>query len=84
MGPMGCPVIIHNKSTTRRSWDFRGRKGFNIGPALNHYRCFHVTDATIKALLYSDTSEFIHDYLTQPQSARATASYMPSTSSPAL
>ena len=64
MGPMVCPVIIHNKPTTCRSWDFRGCKGFNIGPALNHYRCFHVTDATTKALLYSDTIEFIHDYLT--------------------
>ena len=64
---MGCPVIIHNKPTTRQSWDFRGCKGFNIGPALNRYRCFHVTDATTKALLYSDTVEFIHDYLTQTQ-----------------
>ena len=67
MGPMGCPVIIHNKPTTRQSWDFRDRKGFNIGPALNHYRCLHVTDATTKALLYSDSVEFMHDYLTQPQ-----------------
>ena len=64
---MGCPVIIHNKPTSRQSWDFRGRKGFNISPALNHYRCFHVTDATTKALLYSDTAKFINDYLTQPQ-----------------
>ena len=67
MGPMGCPVIIHNKPTTRRSLDFCGRKVFNTGPALNHYRCFHVTDATTKALLYSDTVEFMHNYLTQPQ-----------------
>ena len=67
MVPMVCLVIIHNKPTTRRSWDFRGHKGFNIGPVLNHYRCFHITDATTKALLYSDTVKFIHDYLTQPQ-----------------
>ena len=64
---MGCPVIIHNNPNTRKSWYFRGHNVFNIGPALNHYRCFHVTNATTKALLYSDTIEFIHDYLTQPQ-----------------
>ena len=51
IGPMGCPVIIHSNPSTQRSWDFCGRKGFSIGPALNHYRCFHVTNATTKALL---------------------------------
>ena len=49
-----------------RSWDLRGRKGFSIGPALNHYRCFHVTNTTTKSLLYSNTVKFMHDYLTQP------------------
>jgi hypothetical protein len=37
LGPIGCPVIIHNKASTRNSWDFRGRDGFSIGPALQHY-----------------------------------------------
>ena len=37
IGPMSCPVIIHSKPSKQRSWDFRGRKGFSIGPALNHY-----------------------------------------------
>ena len=63
---MVCPVIIYSKPSTQRSWDFHGRKGFSIGPTLNHYLCFHVTDATTKSLLYSDTVEFMHDYLTQP------------------
>ena len=66
MGPMGCPVIIHSKTFMRRSWYFRGRKVFIVGPALNHYRCFHVNNSTTKSLLYSDTVEFMHDCLTQP------------------
>ena len=66
IGPMYCPVIIHNKSSTRRSWDFRSREGFNIGPALNHYRCFHVANSFTKALLFSDTVDFMQYYLTQP------------------
>ena len=55
LGLIGCPVIIHTKPGIRKTWDFRGRSGFNIGPALEHYRFFHVVDGATKALLYSDT-----------------------------
>eukprot|EP00804_Cyclotella_cryptica_P030727 CCRYP_009139-RA/>CCRYP_009139-RA protein AED:0.22 eAED:0.22 QI:0/0/0/1/0/0/4/0/733 len=67
LGPMGCPVIIHNKASTRKSWDFRGRDGFSIGPALLHYRCFQVVDSATKNLLISDTVEFRHNFLSQPK-----------------
>jgi len=66
IGPCGCPVIIHNKPNKRASWAFRGRDGFNIGPALSHYRCFEVVDSDTKALVISDTVEFRHDYLAPP------------------
>ena len=42
--PLGSPIIIRNKPGTHRSWDFRGRKGFTIGPALEHYRCFQAVE----------------------------------------
>ena len=44
IGLLGCPIVIHTKPGRRKSWDFCGRKDFNVGPALNHYRCFHVVD----------------------------------------
>ena len=66
MGPIGCPVIIHNKSGKRKSWDFRGRKGFRIFPSLNHYKYFHLVYEVTKEILFSDTVNFLHDYLTQP------------------
>eukprot|EP00804_Cyclotella_cryptica_P026938 CCRYP_014755-RA/>CCRYP_014755-RA protein AED:0.22 eAED:0.22 QI:0/0/0/1/1/1/3/0/664 len=66
LGPMGCPIIIHNKTATRKSWDFRGRNGFSIGPALHHYRCFQVVDSTTNCVVISDTVEFRHSYLNQP------------------
>ena len=66
IGPLGCPIVIHTKPGCQKSWDFRGRKGFNVDPALNHYRCFHVVDEVIKVLRYSDTVEFLHNYLIQP------------------
>ena len=66
IAPLGSPIIIYSKPSNRSFWGYRGRKGFTIGPALNHYRCFHVVDGVTKALRYSDTVEFLHDYLTQP------------------
>eukprot|EP00804_Cyclotella_cryptica_P001782 CCRYP_018594-RA/>CCRYP_018594-RA protein AED:0.21 eAED:0.21 QI:0/-1/0/1/-1/1/1/0/556 len=66
LGPMGCPVIIHNKTATRKSWDFRGRDGFSIGPALHHYHCFQVVDSATNCVVISDTVEFRHSYLNQP------------------
>ena len=66
IGPIGCPVIIHNKPGTCLSWDFHIHKGFNIGPAMQHYQCFHMFDAVTKHLLFSDTVEFLHVYLPQP------------------
>ena len=35
MGPIGRHTIIYNKADKYKSWDFRGRKGFSIGPSLN-------------------------------------------------
>jgi len=60
LGPLGCKIFIHNKINTRNSWDFCARDGFNIGPAFNHYHCFHVVDKTTKTTLYSDTVELRH------------------------
>ena len=50
-----------------KTWDFRGRKVFNIGPKLKHYRYFRVVNGTTKALIFSETVEFLHEYLTQPK-----------------
>ena len=66
LGPIGCPVIIHNKASTRNSWDFRGRDGFRVGPALQHYRCFQVVDSATNCVVVSDTVAFRHSYLKQP------------------
>jgi hypothetical protein len=52
------------KPATRRSWDFRGKDGFYIGPALHHYRCFHLLKADTGHTMFSDTIEFQHNFLT--------------------
>ena len=48
LGPVGCRVLIHAKTTTRLSWDFRAKQGFYIGPALDSYRCFKL----VKGIAY--------------------------------
>ena len=48
------------------SWAFCGQDGFSIGLALQHYRCFQVFDSLTKALVISDTVEFLHDYPLAP------------------
>ena len=66
LDPPGCKTLIHNNPNTRKSWDFFARDGFNNGPAFHHYCCFHAADKTTKVLLFFDTIELYHSYLTQP------------------
>ena len=66
LGPLGIDVLIHKKSTTRNSWDFRSKEGWNVGVALDHYRCQIVVAKDTKAAQVSDAVEFRHQHLTQP------------------
>ena len=66
LGPVGCRVLIHAKPGTRRSWDFRAKEGFYIGPALDSYRCFKLVKSDTKSQVISDTVEFRHSYITVP------------------
>ena len=63
---MDAPSSSTPNRAYAKKWDFCGCSGFNIGPALKHYRCFQVVDGAINALLYYDTVEFLHEYLTKP------------------
>ena len=59
--------MIHKTSNKIKSWDQRGREGLSLGPALQHYRCIQAIDSKTKALILTDTAEYLHKYLTQPQ-----------------
>ena len=48
LGPLGTKTMIHNTSNTRKSWDQRGREGFSVGPALQHYRCIQAIEGKKK------------------------------------
>ena len=34
LGPLGCKIMIHNTSNTRKYWHQGGREGFSVGQAL--------------------------------------------------
>ena len=66
VGPLGCPIIIHKKTSQRHTWDFRGREGWSIGAAMDSYRCDKVIPHDTLAVTISDTVEYRHDHLTLP------------------
>ena len=66
LGPISCKIIIHTTSNKRKQWDQRGRDGFSVGPALQHYRCIQEIDSKTRSLIFTDTAEYLQKYLTQP------------------
>jgi hypothetical protein len=63
---VGCRVLINTKPAMRKSWDYRAKQGFYIGPALDHYRCYKLVKSETKQKVISDTVEFRHAYLQIP------------------
>jgi hypothetical protein len=63
---VGCGVLIHDKPATRKSWDYRAKEGFYIGPALDHYRCYKLVKLETKQKVISNTVEFRHAHLQIP------------------
>ena len=65
--PLGCDIISHKKIGTRNYWDFRGVAGWYVGVALQHYRCHTIVEKATRAAQISDTVDFRHHHLTQPE-----------------
>jgi len=66
LGPLGCAVLMHKKTLQRHSWDFRARKGWSIGAAMQSYCCDRVIARDTLAVCISDTVEYRHSHLTMP------------------
>ena len=67
VGPLGWDIITHRKTGTINSWDFRGAVGWYVGVALQHYRCHTIGEKATHAVQISDTAEFRHHHLLQPE-----------------
>ena len=58
LAPAGCKTIVHDGTDERKSWAQHGSRGYYIGPALKHYRCYRNTMLESKAVRVSNTVEF--------------------------
>ncbi len=67
-GVLECvsPGGLHTKPATCKSWDYRAKQGFYVGPALDHYRCYKLVKSETKQKVISNTVEFRHTYLHIP------------------
>ncbi len=63
LAPADCRVLIHAKHAMRRSWDYKAKQGFYVGPTFDHYRCYELVKSEIKQKVVSNTVEFTHTYL---------------------
>jgi hypothetical protein len=63
LAPVGCRVLIPAKPAKCRSWDYRAKQGYYVGPALDHYRCYKLVKSETKQKVISNTVEFRHAYL---------------------
>ena len=41
IAPLGMRIVLHEKPHQRATWTPHGVEGFYLGPALEHYRCYH-------------------------------------------
>ena len=67
IAPPGSKVVIHKKSDSRNSWDYRGKTGWYIGPAMHHYRCVHCYVPSTHAEITADTVKFLPEKIPFPQ-----------------
>ena len=65
--PIGCKIIVHTTSNKRKSWYQSGCEVFSVGPALHNYHCIQEINSKTKSLIFTDTAEYLHAYLTQTQ-----------------
>ena len=66
IAPAGCKVLIHDKPGARGSWAPHGVPGFYLGPALRHYRCYHVWATSTHSLRITDTVAWFLDNIQPP------------------
>ena len=66
IAPFGTKVLVHEKPDQRKSWDVHGKEGFYLGPALEHYRCWHVYVTATRAERIADTLAWFPDRVKMP------------------
>ena len=71
LAPPGTRVIIHDKPSARATWAPHGSKGWYIGAAPNHYRCWTVYVDKTASERIGDTVEFFPKQCAMPKLSSA-------------
>ena len=66
LGPLGFLVMIHKKTSNRKSWEFCSKEVWSVGVLFEHYRCQLVIPDDTREINVSDTVEFLHYFITTP------------------
>ena len=61
---MGIKAVMHDKNRT--TWGHKGKTGWYVGPALEHYRCLTMYVPTSRAVRVSDTVELLPEKIELP------------------
>lgn len=69
MAPLGTKVMIHIPSQTRQKNAPHAVKGWYLGPAMNHYRCYRVFADDTKAERTIDTVSFHPTHTPMPKTS---------------
>ena len=64
LGPLEYPVMIHKKTSNRKSRDLRSKEGWSVGVSFEYYLCQLVIPADTREIYVSDTVEFLHQFIT--------------------
>ena len=66
LAPIGCKIIIHNRTNERSSWSDHGSRGFYVGLAIKHYRNYVCFMSGTKALRIFNTVDFFPTMCADP------------------
>eukprot|EP00957_Ditylum_brightwellii_P154790 11780793-Ditylum_brightwellii.AAC.1 len=67
MIPPGTKVVIHEKPLQWNSWARYDVDGWYLGPAINHYRCYHILVKHTGMEHISNTVKFYSSYVQMPK-----------------
>ena len=66
LGPPGTKVIIHEKPKSRGTWAPHGVEGWYLGPAMDHYRSYHMYVPSTKSTRVADTLVWLPSHVVMP------------------
>ena len=58
LNPVGCKIIIHNRTNEHPLWSNHGAHGFYVGSAIKHYRNYVCFVSDSKSLRILNTVHF--------------------------